>query len=146
MIECECGRPKPAGVDACEVCVAEEIVQGLRRARRASHGPRPEGETSAQYQQRRRAAKRAAGKCGMCYSRPADKPLETCEPCRARAKAQKEARSERGVCVSCRRPRRVGSTICEQHHLAALRRQRYLRGLATLPVCGYVEAEELTID
>lgn len=124
------------------MCVAEEIVQGLRPARRTSHGPRPEGETSAEYQRRRREAKRAAGKCGMCYSRPADKPLETCGVCRERAKAQKEARSERGVCVSCTRPRRVGSTICERHHLAALRRQRYLRGVAARVSSGYADARE----
>lgn len=124
MTECECGQPVQPGADACATCFAEEVAQGLRR----SSLPVVEGETNAEYQRRRRAAKRAAGVCGMCYARPADKPLETCEPCRERAKAQKNGRVARGLCYHCTRLHRTTSSLCDVHHSAKLALQRRHRG------------------
>jgi hypothetical protein len=125
--ECDCGNPVAAGSDVCAECFALELEQGLcsRRGNGAQpsgdYGARAEGETEADYQRRRRRARAADGWCSVCSVnraegvRPDGKPCRSCEPCRVKAKDDRDARMDRGLCRHCSEPAQAPTKLCAIH-------------------------------
>lgn len=97
---CDCGAEKAPKDEACARCLAAETAQGLRVAPLAL-GVKARGPTAAEYQRRRRAAKRAAGMCSTCSARPAAAPGKTCLTCADKMTERRDDALAKGLCVKC---------------------------------------------
>lgn len=116
--ECDCGARKAASADACPACAVLELGQGLRSG---DYGVPARGETEAEYQRRRRRARAAEGWCSVCSverasgTRPDGLPYRTCEVCRHKARADRDARMRKGQCRHCTKLAQAPTSLCAGH-------------------------------
>ena len=120
-----CGTaPAAPGRSSCEACLEKRREADRLRYHRAKDAGLKYGGKSVAVKRKaartasrkRDEARRAAGLCTACGTRPSVDGGSTCEPCRiARREADREiyhARKSAGLCVKCAGPTNGGGTRC----------------------------------
>ena len=121
----QCGTaPAAAGRSSCEPCLEKKREADRRRYHRAKDAGLKYGGKSVAVKRKaartasrkRDEARRAAGLCTACGTRPCVEGGSTCEPCRiARREADREiyhARKSAGLCVKCAGPTNGSGARC----------------------------------
>ena len=130
-----CGERAPEiGLRLCDPCGGKRrAAERARRARARAEGkpyggrdPEASRKAARAGDKRRRRARREAGLCTSCGSRPPADGGSVCEPCReARRAGDRRRHAERraaGLCTRCARPAFGGSSRCGR--CAALEAER----------------------